>query len=380
MTKKYKIAFLNGDGIGAEVVPSARSVLEASALKNKLALEILELPIGTSAYKSVGRTLPPQTVETLRECQGWLLGPLQAGSYPKDDLDYPMSSGKIRKTFDLFANIRPFRNFCGVKSPLSSKAPIDFVIVRENTEDFYPDRNLFKGYGEFWTDKDTVLSLRVITRRASSRIAKTAFALANQRPKKRLAVVHKSNVLIEGDGLFLEEAERERRIYPKVSYEETLVDSMAMKLIQQPQHYDVILTTNLFGDILSDEAAALVGGLGLAPSLNAGDDVAMAQGVHGIAPDIAGKGISNPTAEILSVVMMLEWLFAKDGNEALIETATSIRNAIELLLSSGDRKNKTIDLGGNASTKEFTSRVVEQIEKGRPSRRFGLASQARYSE
>jgi 3-isopropylmalate dehydrogenase len=362
MTRKYKIAFLNGDGIGQEVVPCAKRVLEASVSKTGLFLELLNLPIGMEAYNEFGRTLPPSTVETLKECDGWLLGPLQPGSYPKDDPDYPMASGKIRKAFDLFANIRPFKSYAGVDGPLRNRNPIDFIIVRENTEDFYPDRNLFKGYGEFWTDPDTVLSLRVITRRASSRIAKTAFALAEKREKKRLTVVHKSNVLIEGDGLFLEEVKKEAKNHPDIAVEESLVDSMAMKIIQQPEHYDVILTPNLFGDILSDEAAALIGGLGLAPSLNAGENSAMAQSVHGSAPDIASKGIANPAAEIFSVAMLLEWLFAKYEDVELNKSSDIIKQATEVQLASKKPEDRTSDQGGTASTIEFTNRVLERIQ------------------
>jgi 3-isopropylmalate dehydrogenase len=367
MTRTYKIAFLNGDGIGSEVVPSARSVMESTASKFGLSIELLDLPIGIEAYKNFGRTLPQSTVDTLRQCDGFVLGPLQAGSYGRSDPDYPMSSGKIRKAFDLFANIRPFKSYSGIPGPLSSNASIDFVIVRENTEDFYPDRNLFKGYGEFWPDQDTVVSLRVITRRASTRIAKSAFALAERRPKKHVTVVHKSNVLIEGDGLFTETARLESRNHPEICLEESLVDSMAMKLIQQPERYDVILTTNLFGDILSDEAAALVGGLGLAPSLNAGDDLAMAQSVHGSAPDIANKRIANPSAEILSLAMLLDWLYAKRGDGKLEETANAIKMALEGQLGSPDSGDRTVDLGGTSGTMEFTRRLLKRIDESFPS-------------
>ncbi len=367
MTRTYKIAFLNGDGIGSEVVPSAKRVLESAASKIGLSAELFELPIGKEALKNFGRTFPPLTVDILRQCDGFLLGPLQVGSYPKSDPDYPMSSGKIRKTFDLFANIRPFKSFRGIASPLYSNPPIDFVIVRENTEDFYPDRNLFKGYGEFWPDRDTVVSLRVITRRASTRIAKTAFDLAEQRLKKRVTVVHKSNVLIEGDGLFTDVARLESRNHPEICLEESLVDTMALKLIQQPERYDVILTTNLFGDILSDEAAALVGGLGLAPSLNAGDDFAMAQSVHGSAPDIANKGIANPSAEILSLAMLLDWLYAKSKDPKLKETANAIKMAIDGQLGSHDSADRTVDLGGTSGTMEFTNRLLKRIAGRIPS-------------
>jgi len=295
----------------------------------------------------------------MRQCDGWILGPLSAGSYPKDDKDYPMASGKIRKEFDLFANIRPIKSLAK-----SSDKNIDLVIVRENTEDFYPDRNLFKGYGEFWPNEDTVLSLRVITRKACARIAETAFRLASSRSGKKLVTaVHKSNVLIEGDGLFLEEVRRAAKKFPNIHLNDGLVDSVAMQLVISPQSFDVIVTTNMFGDILSDVAAGTVGGLGLAPSLNSGDKYAMAQAVHGSAPDIAGKGIANPTAEILSTAMLLRWLYSKTGNACTRNTAQDIERATFELLASPESAALTVDLGGNASTKKFTDEIIEKIGK-----------------
>ncbi|MDH2899707.1 MAG: isocitrate/isopropylmalate dehydrogenase family protein [archaeon] len=356
---KYKLAMLNGDGIGPEVVSSARSILETASQVTGLELEFIELPVGLEAYKNFGRTLPPNTIEGMSQSDAWILGPLQTGSYPKDDRDYPMSSGKIRKYFDLFANIRPAKSY--IPKVASN---IDLVIVRENTEDFFPNINLFKGYGEFWTDKDTVVSLRVIRRSSCKRIAKTAFELARSRNQKKLVTaVHKSNVLIEGDGLFLEEA---NRVYEEgfrdLRFEQKLIDSASMELVLKPERFDVILATNLFGDIISDEAAGLVGGLGFCPSLNSGEKHAMGQAVHGTAPDIAGKGIANPVSEILSSVMLLDWLFSHKGEERKVyETARVIERAIKKQLSSQDPKDKTLDIDGNASTQEFTSRLSNRI-------------------
>jgi 3-isopropylmalate dehydrogenase len=354
MTREYKIAILRGDGIGPEVVESARQVLHAAASKNSLKLELIDLPIGLDAYKRFGRTFPPDTSNTMKECDGWILGPLQS-PYPAEDKDFPMNSGKIRKGFDLFANIRP------IKSLLPGRS-IDYVIVRENTEDFYPDRNLYKGYGEFWPNEDTVLSLRVITRKACMRIANTAFRIARTRNQKRLVTaVHKANVLVEGDGLFLGEVKKVREeSFPDISLENKLADSAGMEVVTSPEKFDVIVTTNLFGDILSDVAASQVGGLGLAPSLNSGDKYAMAQAVHGSAPDIAGKGIANPVAEILSTAMLLDWLDSRGGDRSLSETAKAITRAIESQLS-GKKENLTQDLGGNVSTERFTKDIVERI-------------------
>ncbi len=364
MSRIYKIAVLDGDGIGPEVVGSARAVLESAAIKKGLKLEFIDLRIGMEAYKKLGRTFPPETVEAMKGSDGWILGPLQSGSYPNDDRDYPMNSGRIRKAFDLYANIRPVKSLLPSESSRFS-SDVDLVIVRENTEDFYPDRNLYRGYGEFWPDKDTVLSLRVITRNACRRISETAFKLARARKKKKLVTaIHKVNVLIEGDGLFLAEARKVGESFSDVRLEEKLVDSTALELVLAPQDFDVILTTNMFGDILSDEAAGLVGGLGLAPSLNAGEDFAMAQSVHGSAPDIAGKGIANPVAEILSTSMLLDWLYSSEkgrGDESLFETARSIEKAVVAQLHSSDRQDRTTDIGGEASTKEFTSRLIARL-------------------
>ena len=237
------------------------------------------------------------------------------------------------------------------------------VIVRENTEDFYPDRNLFKGNGEFWPNEDTVLSLRVITRKACKRIAETAFELAQKREKKRVIAVHKANVLIEGDGLFLEEVRKIASNYPQVDLAEGLVDSVAMQLVMAPQSFDVLVTTNMFGDILSDVAAGTVGGLGLAPSLNAGEKYAMAQAVHGSAPDIAGKKIANPTAEILSTSMLLNWLYSRTGDPKIQKTAQTIEKVVEELLKGSDRKLLTVDQGGQASTEKFGQTLVDRIRK-----------------
>lgn len=354
--KTLKLAVLKGDGIGPEVVGSAVKVLEVSAERNSLALELETLPIGFEAYEKFGRTLPPQTLEGMKGCDGWILGPLSAGSYPKDDKDFPMASGKIRKAFDLYANVRPVVSFEGGRN-------IDLVIVRENTEDFYPDRNLFKGYGEFWPDKDTVLSLRVITRNACRRIAETAFRLAENRPRRTVTAVHKSNVLIEGDGLFLEEVRKVAIGFPGVKLKEGLVDSVGMQLVMAPESFDVLVTTNMFGDILSDVAAGTVGGLGLAPSLNSGDNHAMAQAVHGSAPDIAGKNIANPIAEILSTAMLLRWIFSRTGNERAQNSASGMERAVRKLLQGNDRSYLTPDLGGRASTSQLTRRIIEMLEK-----------------
>jgi 3-isopropylmalate dehydrogenase len=352
----YKIAVLEGDGIGNEVVPATLSVLKETASLLELSFDFKVLDVGWSAYRKYGRILPSETLLEMKSSGGFILGPLDAGKYPADDPDFPTPSGKIRKFFDLYANLRPARNLKGVRSV---KEGVDLVIVRENTEDLYPDRNLFKGYGEFMPNDETVISLRIVTKRACQRIAETAFRLASERMKKKVTAVNKANVLTLGDGVFLEECRRVASRFSNVAYDEMLVDSVAESLVSRPEIFDVLVTTNMFGDILSDEAAALVGGLGIAPALNCGENYAMAQAVHGTAPDIAGKGIANPTAEILSSCLLLDWLSKKYFDETLSQMATVILHAVVNVLQEG--KQVTPDIGGKAGTGEMALAVISQI-------------------
>ncbi len=207
-----------------------------------------------------------------------------------------------------------------------------------------------------------MLSLRVVTRKARKRISDTAFRLARSRAgKKIVTAVHKSNVLIEGDGLFMEEVRKTSKDFPEIKLNDGLVDSVGMNLVLTPENFDVLVTTNLFGDILSDIAAAEVGGLGLAPSLNSGEKYAMAQAVHGAAPDIAGKGIANPIAEVLSTSMLLEWMDSKYNDDTLRKTAFTIERAVQEIVARGDPKTLTADIGGSSSTEKFTSQMLEQI-------------------
>lgn len=353
-----RLAVLRGDGIGPEVVGAAVQILSAAAKRTDLEIDLTFLPIGFEAYEKNGRTLPVETIKGMKDSDGWIFGPLSAGSYPKDDPDYPMASGKIRKMFDLYANIRPVKSLVN----FGRYNNVDLLIVRENTEDFYPDRNLFKGYGEFWPDAETVVSLRVVTRKACRRIAETAFKLAMARKKRIVTAVHKSNVLIEGDGLFLDEVRKISTNYRDVKLREGLVDSIGMQLVMEPEKFDVLVTTNMFGDILSDVAAGTVGGLGLAPSLNSGEDFAMAQAVHGSAPDIAGKNIANPTAEILSTVMLLRWIYSRSGDPKALQASASIEDSCIEVLQTEDISRLTPDLGGKATTQEFSERIIQILE------------------
>ena len=235
---------------------------------------------------------------------------------------------------------------------------MDLVIVRENTEGFYADRNMAGGSGEFQPTSDMALAIRKITKSACCRIGRTAFELAGQR-RKNVTMVHKANVLKVTDGLFTKTIREVSQDFPDITLDERLVDAMAADLIRRPDAFDVVVTTNMYGDILSDEAAALAGGLGLAGALNAGSDHAVAQAVHGSAPDIAGQGTANPVALILSVAMLLEWLSIRKNRPDLLDAATQVRTAIDYTLARP--ANHTPDLGGNATTESITRAVLDAL-------------------
>ena len=351
------IAVLAGDDIGPEVVDATVAVLDQAASARGIPIAWERLPVGLAAVDEHGSTLPDRTIERLREIPGWILGPVSHRDYPLGDQRYRNPSGYLRKNFELYANLRPSRGWAGVPA---IHPDLDLVIVRENTEGFYADRNMLDGNGELRPDEDTVISVRLVTRRASVRVARQAFELARSRDKKKtVTAVHKANVLRRGDGLFLACCREVAADYPDVNFDDYLVDAFAMRLILRPDVHDVVVMTNMFGDILSDEAAGLVGGLGLAPGLNTGDDHAMAQAVHGSAPDISGRGIANPTAEILSGAMLLDWLGRTRGPEALSAAARDIERAVGVALAEGGKL--TPDLGGKAGTTQLTEAIISAL-------------------
>jgi 3-isopropylmalate dehydrogenase len=351
------IAVLAGDDIGPEVVDATVAVLDQAASAHGISITWEPLPVGLAAVEDHGSTLPDRTIERLCEIPGWILGPVSHYDYPLGDQRYRNPSGYLRKNFELYANLRPSRGWAGVPA---IHPDLDLVIVRENTEGFYADRNMLDGNGELRPDEDTVISVRLVTRRASMRVARQAFELARSRDKKKtVTAVHKANVLRRGDGLFLACCREVAADYPDVNFDDYLVDAFAMRLILRPDAHDVVVTTNMFGDILSDEAAGLVGGLGLAPGLNTGDDHAMAQAVHGSAPDISGRGIANPTAEILSGAMLLDWLGRTRGPEVLSAAARDIERAVGVALAEGSKL--TPDLGGKAGTTQLTEAIISAL-------------------
>ena len=328
----YNIAIISGDGIGKEVMESAELLLD----KLDLNFNFKYGEAGFECFNKNGTTLPEETVKIAKSCDATLFG--ASTSTPGQ----PSPIINLRKKLNAYANLRPIKSYKGVKS---IKDNIDFIIVRENTEGLYSQIE----YG----DDSQVIAERVITRKASEKISDIAFKLAKRRNKqKKVTCVHKSNVLKKTDGVFKESFYNIAKKYPEVKTEDFYVDATAMYLITNPQNFDVIVSTNLFGDILSDESAGLVGGLGLAPSGNIGDENALFEPVHGSAPDIAGKGIANPCSMILSTAMMLDYLGEK-------ETALKINKAVENIVAKG--KVLTPDLGGKAKTIEMTEAIVKEV-------------------
>jgi 3-isopropylmalate dehydrogenase len=356
MDRPLKIGILEGDDIGLEVVPEAVKVMRAAAQKAALPIEWFPMPVGRKALDTVGYTLPPGTLEKLDTFDGWVLGPIGHQAYPRDNPKAINPHPILRKHFDLFANIRPAKSYPGLPALYRD---VDLVIVRENNEGFPPDRNVYAGGGEFRPSPDMTISVRVITRQGSSKVAHAAFELARTRARRKVTAVHKDTVFKLGCGMFAEECRRVARDYPDVALDEVMVDTFAMRLVMKPQQFDVIVTTNTFGDILSDAAAGLVGGLGLAPALSAGPERAMAQATHGSAPDIAGRNIANPYAMIMSGQMLLAWLGHKHGEPRAVRAADLMESAVERVIRSGN--TLTADLGGKASTVAMGDAIAAAI-------------------
>ncbi len=338
MTRRYRIATIPGDGIGPEVMSAAVSVLEELAeLRGDLDFEFIELQAGDQAKAETGVAL---TQETLKGVEASDSGLFAAVGDTAKEVVLP-----LRQNLDLYVNLRPARSYPNVPN---ARRGVDIVIVRENTE------GLYKRIG--YRGGDWGIALRVITRQSSERIARYAFELAERENRRRVTCVHKANVLDSTCGLFVETCRRMADDYPRVEYEEMIVDACAMRLVLVPEHFDVLVTTNMFGDILSDETAGLVGGLGLAPSGNIGEDHAIFEPVHGTAPDIAGKGVANPLAMILSTRMMLEWL--GEG-----EAASMVEEAVVDVLRDG--RSLTPDIGGSARTDDVAVAVRKKLDEKR---------------
>ena len=351
-----KILVLPGDGIGPEITRATLDVLRAADAALSLGLEFETHDIGLASLASRGTTLPPEVLARIPEVDGVILGPVSHYEYPSRDQGGINPSAELRVRYELYANIRPCRS-----RPAFSilRKPMDLVIVRENTEGFYSDRNMFAGSGEFMPDPDSAFSIRKITAKGSSRIARAAFLLARKR-RRKVTAVHKANVIKLSDGLFLREVRNVAREFPDVELEELIVDATAALLIRTPERFDVIVTTNMFGDILSDEAAELSGSLGLGGSINAGDNRCVAQAQHGSAPDIAGQNLANPTSLILSSAMLLDWRGQRASAPKLTAAATLIESAVEEVLE--NPRTRTRDIGGTLGTDAFAKAVIDVIK------------------
>ena len=351
-----KIGILLGDDIGLEVVPECVKVMKAGAARTGLAIDWVPLPIGRAGHEEHGDTLPAITEKTLHTLDGWVLGPIGHAAYPRNDSTWVMPP--IRKKFELFAALRPSRGHPTLKS---IHKDVDIVFVRELTEGMLYSETVVAGSAEFRPNDDITIGMRVITRKGANRVAREAFEVARTRPRKKVTAAHKEPVYRLACGMFAEECRKVAREYPDVTFEEAMIDTISMKLVMAPQQYDVVVTTNQFGDILSDIGAGLVGGLGLAPGLCVGARQAMAQATHGSAPDIAGTGSANPYAMIMSGQMLLGWLGRKHNEPKAVAAADLIGKAVDKVIADG--KFLTKDLGGSASTTQMGDAIAAAVSQ-----------------
>lgn len=328
-----RIAVIPGDGIGPEITQATIAILEQTGFKP----EWVYLDAGLSAIAKGLPAVPDETIATIREIGVALKGPTTTPSGG----GHTSANVTLRKKLDLFANVRPAKKLPGIKGPFEN-FDVDIIIVRENTEDLYAGI-------EYQAHPDVAQSIKVITRQGSRRLFKYTFEMARKQGRKLVTVVHKANIMKLTDGLFLEEFYKEAAENPDIESNDIIVDNCCMQLVTRPQQFDVIVTENLYGDIISDLCAGIVGGLGLAPGANIGVDCAVFEAVHGSAPDIAGKGVANPTALLLSALMMLRHL----GHH---EQADRIMNSVLRVCSDG--KCLTVDLGGKANTSEYMQEVI----------------------
>ncbi len=350
-----KLLVLPGDGIGPEITAATMAVLDAVNQSRNLGLTFEHDVVGFESLEKHGSTFRPDLAERFPSYDGVILGPNQAADYPPADQGGINFSAFTRTKYDLYANIRPARTPPGV---VARGGVFDLIIVREVTEGHYADRNMHLGHAEVMPDPDMVISMRKVTRRACERIARRAFELAMAR-RRHLTPVHKANVLRMGDGLFLEAVETVGREFPDVTVEPILIDAMCAHLVRRPEDFDIVVTGNMYGDILSDLAGELSGSLGLSGAIMAGDDLCAAQAQHGSAPDIAGQDRANPTSLILSAAMLLDWLAGRHGRSDLSEAATAIRAATDAALSKAE--TRTADLGGALGTNAFGAAVTAAL-------------------
>lgn len=331
----HKITVLPGDGIGPEITEAVKKIISAAGVD----IEWEEVNAGITVMEKYGTPLPQETIDTIRRNKVALKAPITT----------PVGGGfrsvnvGIRKGLNLYANIRPSKTLEGVKSRYEN---VDIVIMRENTE------GLYSGIEHYIGNKIAAETIKIITREATENIARYAFEYAKKNNRKKVTIVHKANIQKFSDGLFLDVSREIAKEYPEIICDDKIVDNMSMQLVQNPEIFDVLLCPNFYGDIVSDLCSGLVGGLGVAPGANIGKDIAVFEAVHGSAPDIAGKNIANPTALLLSAVMMLEYIGEK-------ESADKISESLKDVLKEG--KVLTKDLGGNATTTEFTEEIIKKL-------------------
>ena len=350
-----QILILPGDGIGPEITEATLSVLQVADAAFGLGLRFEQQAIGLASLVATGSTLPQEVMQRIPGVDGVILGPVSHYEYPPRADGGINPSAELRVAFNLYANVRPCRSHPDLTV---LRTPMDLIIVRENTEGFYADRSMFAGPGEFMPDPDSAFAIRKITAQACRRVAEAAFDLARGR-RRKVTAIHKANVLKLTDGLFLREVRKVAEAYPDVALEELIVDAAAALLIRNPERFDVIVTTNMFGDILSDEASELCGSLGLGGSINVGDDICVAQAQHGSAPDIAGQGVANPTSLIRSAAMLLAWRGRRDGSDKLTAAARGVEAAVDQVLDTPALRTR--DIGGRAGTAAFAASVVEAL-------------------
>jgi isocitrate dehydrogenase (NAD+) len=332
---RHKVTLIAGEGIGPEVAAAVRRILEASGVL----IDWEEIPGRTDSSQDQAQLMNKDAVEAVRRNHVALKGPMAtaiAGGAPSVNV-------ALRRTLDLYANVRPVKNLPGVSSRYDN---VDIVLIRENTEDLYSGL-------EHEVVPGVVESLKIITERASTRIARFAFEYARKYGRKKIHAIHKANIMKLSDGLFLKSIRAVAEHHPEIAYKEMIVDNACMQMVLDPQQFDMLLLPNLYGDVMSDLCAGLVGGLGVVPSANMGDDCAMFEAVHGTAPDIAGKGLANPTALLMSSILMLDHLGERSA-------ARRIEAALHKVYSEG--KHHTRDLGGTTSTSQFTDAIIAALQ------------------
>ncbi len=332
---RHRVTLIPGEGIGPEVAAATRRILEATGVQ----IDWEEIAGRSDSSSDQGKSVNQAAVDSVRRNRVALKGPMAtaiAGGAPSVNV-------ALRKTLDLYANLRPVKNVPGVKSRFEN---VNLILVRENTEDLYSGL-------EHEVVPGVVESLKIITERASTRIAKFAFGYAKRHGRKKIHAIHKANIMKLSDGLFLRSVRAVAEQFPQIEYKELIVDNACMQMVMDPMQFDVLLLPNLYGDVMSDLAAGLVGGLGVVPSANIGDDCAMFEAVHGTAPDIAGKGFANPTALLMSSILMLDHLREQTAAE-------QIQNALDIVYR--EAKHTTRDVGGKAGTEEFADAVIAALK------------------